>query len=107
MKEVKITINGKEYKKTRPTLLDLRRMAEYQKAMQVKKDGKILRKNIAVDEDALNATLKFIVSFVGAEGVTLGDDTDLLEVFEAMRTIDKNIAEALTGTNDEKNAEGR
>ena len=50
MKEVKITINGKEYKKTRPTLLDLRRMAEYQKAMQVKKDGKILRKNIAVDE---------------------------------------------------------
>ena len=108
MKEVKITIAGKEYAKTRPTVFDLRRMAEYQKAMQVKtKDGKVLRKNIAVDQEAQDATLKFIASFVGAEGAKIGEDTDLFEVFEAMRTIDANIAEALTGTEPGKNVEGR
>ena len=108
MKEVKITINGKEYAKTRPTVLDLRRMAEYQKAMQFTDDsGKVTRRNIAVDEEAQKATFKFIAEFVGAPEAKIADNADLFELFEAMMTIDANIAEALLGTRREKNAEGR
>lgn len=105
MKEVKITVSGKEYKKTRPTLLDLRRMAEYQQNMQGKTDdGKTIRKNIAVDADAQAATIQFVGDFLGAE---IDESADLFDVFEALRTIDANIAEALTGKSTEKNAEGR
>ena len=108
MKEVKITVGGKEYSKTRPTVLDLRRMAEYQKAMQyTDDDGAKKRKNVAVDEDAQKATLKFITEFVGAPSNKMADDADLFELFEAMRTIDANIAEALLGARPEKNVEGR
>lgn len=108
MKEVKITIDGKEYAKTRPTVLDLRRFAEYQKAMQSTDDsGKVMRKNIAVDEEAQKATFKFITEFVGAPSNKIADDADLFELFEAMRTIDANIAEALLGARPEKNADGQ
>lgn len=108
MKEVKITIDGKEYAKVRPTVLDLRKMAEYQKAMQVTgEDGKTRRKNVAVDEDAQKATFKFIAAFVGAPDKKISDDADLSELFDAMRTIDANIAEALTGVEAGKNAEGQ
>ena len=108
MKEVKITLNGKEYKKTRPVLLDLRNMAEYQKSMLKKlEDGKTMRKNVAVDEEAQDATIKLIASFLGAPESEFSDDIDLAELFEAMRNIDANIAEAMTGQEQEKNADGR
>lgn len=108
MKEVKITIDGKEYAKTRPTVLDLRRFAEYQKAMQSTDDsGKAMRRNIAVDEEAQKATFKFIADFVGAPDKKISDSDDLFTLFEAMRTIDANIAEALLGVKPGKNVDGQ
>ena len=108
MKEVKVSIGGKEYSKTRPTVLDLRRMAEYQEAMQfTDENGKIRRKNVAVDKEAQKATFRFVAGYVGAPSENVRDDDDLFEIFSAMRDIDNNIAEALTGESMEKNGEGQ
>lgn len=105
MKEVKVVVDGKEYTKTNPVNLDVRRYAQHQMDMIVEENGSKRRLNPIMDEGALEKIVKFVCDYVGAPTVTLTDDANVKEWFDSYRQIDANLLEAVTGK--DPNAGGR
>lgn len=100
MKEVKITVNGKEYKKTNPMIKDWKNLMEYQSNNR--------EKNLVLDEEPMKDIIKTVAEYVEAPMQDLDKHCPIDMIMEAFRAIDSNIVEAFTGVNSsEKNAQGR
>ncbi len=98
MKEVKLTINGKEYKKTHPMIKDWKNLMEYQTNNK--------EKNLVLDDGPMNDIVRTVAEYVAAPEADLDQHCPIDMIMEAFRAIDANIVEAFTGVNS-KNAEGR
>ncbi len=99
MKEVNITIDGKEYKKTNPMIKDWKNLMEYQANNK--------EKNLILNEEPMADIIKTVAEYVDAPEQELGEKCPIDMIMEAFRAVNANIVEAFTGVKSEKNAEGR
>ncbi len=99
MKDVKITVDGKEYKKAGVCVADWLALLEFTE--------KYKDKNILLDREAGLAVMDVLAGYLGLPESRLRGESDLAEVMQAWRDLNANVVEAFTGAGTEKNAGGR
>lgn len=99
MKEIKISVNGKEYAKKNVCIADWLTLVEFTE--------KYKEKNILLDKEAGLAAMGVLAGYLEMPESKLREGCDLAEVMQAWRDLNANVVEAFTGVETGKNAEGR
>lgn len=99
MKEIKITIGGKEYAKSNVRIADWLALVEFTE--------KYKEKNILLDKEAGLAAMDVLAGYLGVQEKEMRAESDLAEIMQAWRDLNANVVEAFTGVETGKNAGGR
>lgn len=92
MIDVKLTVGGKEYTKTKPKLNDYRMMLEYNKSHS--------GQSFLSDLEPLDGAIEIICAWFGGAFSRTdleNEDFDLDVLFDAYKAIESNISEVFTG----------
>lgn len=89
MKEIKIKIDGKVYRKTDPEIRDYMALMDYNKEFE--------GQNMMQSKEAFLGALRLIAEWFGVGDETLVKELSLKEAFETYKEIQSNIYEVFIG----------